>query len=234
MKVSNWKKITVGIAILSLASMWIIQLLGKSQGKESVVAKKNTQSVGDITTGDNSPVTVHQEITFKIGNFDTEKTRQLEALLKSSQAYQHPFPDRPKIGIIEPSVVFVNFIDNPPHYTGLVKAGINIPLLNIGGVAAKNVTTKWKIYDNGKSITSASEYFGYDPYAIDQLPPNTARNLYYNPDIGATGTGTFEVALEIEYANANTGEKYTEQVKGTTDYRTEKDNKPVRRMLTLQ
>lgn len=232
MKLANWTKVGVVIAILALASMWIIHLLGSSQSKESVVAKKNTQSVGDITTGNNSPVT--QQITFKIGDFDPEKTRQLEALLKNSQAYQHPFPDRPKIGIVEPSVVFVNFIDNPPQFTGLVKAGINIPLLNIGGVAAKDVSTKWKIYDNGNSITSASEYFGYDPYIIDQIPSNTARNLYYNPDIGATGTGTFEVVLEVEYTNANTGEKYTEQFKGTTDYRTEKDNKPVRRVLTLQ
>jgi hypothetical protein len=234
MKLANWTKVGVVIAILALVSMWIIHLLGGPQGKESVVAKKNTQSIGNITTGNNSPVTVNQQNIFKIENFDPEKTRQLEALLRRSQAYQHPFPDRPKIGIVEPSIVFVNFIDNPPHYTGLIKAGINIPLLNVGGVTAKNVITKWKIYDNGNYITSASDYFGYDPYLIDQLLPNTARNLYYNPDIGANGTGTFEVVLEVEYTNANTGEKYIEQFKGATDYRAEKDSKPVRRVLTLQ
>ena len=196
--------------------------------------KITEQRIGDIKPGDNSPVNVTQQITFKVENLDIEKVKQLEAQLRNPQAYKQPFQDRPKIEVVEPYAAFANFIDNPPHYTGLVKAGINIPLLNIGGVAAKNVTTQWKIYDNGNSIKSASEYFGYDPYIIGELSPNTARNLYYNPDIGASGTGTFEVALEIEYANANTGEKYTEQFKGITDYRTQKDNKPIMRVLTRQ
>lgn len=180
--------------------------------------------------GNNS--TINQNTYIQV--VDSERTKQLEEELRKLKQYQYPFPDRPKIGIVEPSVTFVNYIDNPPQFTGLVKAGINIPLLNIGGIPATNISTKWKIYDNGRLITSASDYFGYDPYLIKELLPNTARNLYYNPDIGAGGTGTFEIELEVEYTNANTGEKYTDHYKGVTDYRTQKDNKPVTRVFTRQ
>lgn len=186
--------------------------------------------------GDNS--TINQNLTINQNKYiqvvDSERARQLEEELLKLKQYQHPFPDRPKIGIVEPSVTFVNYIDNPPQFTGLVKAGINIPLLNIDGITAKNVITKWKIFDNGRPITSASDYFGYDPYLIDELPPNTARKLYYNPDIGASGTGTFEIELDVEYTNANTGEKYADHYRGITDYRAQKDNKPVTRVLTRQ
>lgn len=233
MKIANWKKVGVIIAGLTLL-VALKNAVIKPQDKVSGVGKDNKQSVGNITTGDHSPVNVIQQISVKIENIDDEKARQLEAQLKNLQAYQYPFPDRPKIGVVEPYVTFVNFVDNPPQFRGLVKAGINIPLLNVGGVTAKNVVTKWKILDNGIPRTSASDYFGYDPYLIDELLPNTAIKLYYNPDIGASGTGTFEIVLEIEYINANTGEKYTEQFKGITNYSTQKDNKPVTRVLTRQ
>jgi hypothetical protein len=212
----------------------IAGLLNNSKSKAQVDISRNTQSVGNLSSGDHSPITVNQQITVKVDNLNTAQTQQLETQLKSLKVYQQPFSDRPKIGVVEPRVTFVNYIDNPPHFTGLVKAGISVPLLNIGGVAAKNVITRWKIYDNGRYITSASEYLGSDPYAIDSLPPGAAKSLYYNPDICAAGVGTFELSLEIEYTNPNTGEKYTEQFKGITDYLTKQDGKPVTRTLTRQ
>ncbi|MFH0763079.1 MAG: hypothetical protein V1925_04235 [Candidatus Omnitrophota bacterium] len=218
------------VAILSLLSGWIWY----SKNKALVDVSGNKESVGNIVTGNNSPVMVNQQITVKVDTLSPNQTQQLETQLKKLAEYQQPFSDRPKIGVIEPSVTFVNFIDNPPKFMGLVKAGINIPLLNIGGVSAKDVITKWKIYDNKQPITSASEYVGYDPYIINELLPNAARKLYYNPDIGAAGIGTFEVLLEIEYTNAITGERYTEYFRGITDYLTQKDNKPVIRALTRQ
>lgn len=219
-QIGKW---TLIVTVISALSAWAIWGLSKNSNRNS------TQSIGDITSGNGSLITVNQQI-FNISNIDADKAQELEARLKNLTPYQQPFDDRPKIVVVEPYVRFVNFQDIP----GLVKAGINVPLLNIGGVRAKNVVTKWKIYDAGRSITSASDYLGYDPYIINELLPGTAINLYYNPDIGASGIGTFRLVLELEYINVNTGEKYAEQYDGVTDYLTQRDNKPIMRVLTRQ
>ena len=230
----NVLNISIAIAILSLLSVWIIPMVFKS-----ATAKAVTQSTNDniasqsAQASDHSTATVNNKIDIHLFTFNTEAAKPLAAEAKEKNPV--PSPDRPRIAVAGASVTFINFIDNSEH-TGLVKAGFNIPFVNIGGVNAKDLTTKWTITDNGNNITGLDNwltlYQKQPNMVIQDIFPNGAVSIQYSPDIGASGIGTLELTLDYEYTNATTGEKYTGQYKGIVDYRTEKNSQPVVRLLT--
>lgn len=229
---------TLIVAIVTLVSSWLIPKVFTPSVSVDVNGNKN-QMMKDLKNnsqvaqaGDNS--TINQTINnfYGIKPLDPHKTKQLEEKVKAQN--QIPYPDRPKVIVASPSVTFVNYTDNIQN--GLVKAGFNIPFINIGGVNAKDITTRWTINDNGNPITGLdkwlTQYLNQPNLVIQDLPPNRASSIFYNPDIGASGTGTLELTLSYEYTNATTGEKYNDQYKGMVYYKTEKNNQPVILLLT--
>ena len=231
---------TLIIGILALASSWIIPKVFSPSVSADVSGEKN-QVMKDVKTGNGGQIaqagagsTINQTVNnfYGVKPVDPAKTKQLEKQAKEQNVT--PYLDRPKVVIASPSATFVNYTDN--IQTGLVKVGFNIPFINIGGADAKDITTKWLITDNGNTITGLDkwlmQYLNQPNLVIQDLPPNKASSIYYNPDIGASGTGTLELTLDYEYTNAATGEKYNDRYKGMVYYKTEKNNQPVMLLLT--
>ena len=186
-----------------------------------------------IQTGDNSPVSITN--IYNVVRPDADRIRELENELRSFKAYQPPFSDRPKIGVASPSVTIVNYTEDIAN--GLVKAGLQVTFVNIGGVTASDIKTKWTIYDNGYVITGLDKWLesqGQKPFVITELSSklNNAFTVIYNPDIGASGVGRLELILDYEYTNFKTGENYAEQYRGFVEYKTEKNNKPKQYLFT--
>jgi len=130
----------------------------------------------------------------------------------------------PNIEVIDPLVAIVNYTDIEGR-RGLVKAGFQIPLINTGDTNAKDLTVKWKIYDEGNYITSPDEYFKTGPMGIADFPSNKGTMLLYAPDIGCTGQGTIKLILDYSYTNPLTGEKVSKQFVGSAKYKANKDDK---------
>lgn len=237
----NIAVVTLVVGILTLLSSWIIPKVFNPSVWTDVRADTKQMMI-DVKTGNGGQVaqardhgTINQTINnslFSVTIVAPDKTRQIEAIAKTQ--YPIPLPDRPKVVVASPSVTFVNYTND--IQTGLVKAGFNIPFINIGGIDAKGLITKWTITDNGNPITGLDDwlmkYLHQENMIIQYVPSNTASNIYYNPDIGASGTGTLELTLDYEYANVVTGEKYNGQYKGVVYYKTEKNNQPVMLLLT--
>lgn len=229
----NWAKL--GVILTGVGVVTSLVFSSKSQNMQNVRTGNNSpiaQVYRDgqaIQTGDNSPVSITK--VYNVVRPDADKIKELESELRLLKAYQSPFPDRPKIGIASPSVIFVNVA------RGLVKAGLQVTFVNIGGVVASDIKTKWTIYDNGNVITGLDKWIesqGQKPFVITELSPkmDNAFTVFYNPDIGASGVGRLELILDYEYTNSKTGENYAKQYRGFVEYKTEKNNKPKQYLFT--
>ena len=229
------------VAVIALGSMWLIPILSnKPLTKMDIKGNKNP-AMQDVKTGSGSQLaqannhsvvnqtTNNYSSLFSVNMVSPDKTKQL---VKSQN--QTPYPDRPKVIIAGAYVTFINYTDNIQK--GLVKAGFNIPFVNIGDIDAKNLTTYWTIIDNGNTITGLdkwlTQFMNQPNYVIQDLPSKTATSIWYNPDIGASGAGTLDLTLDYEYISASTGEKYADQYKGMVYYKAEKNNQPVVLLLT--
>lgn len=231
---------TIGILTLIVTAIGVgwgifhIQAVkaGSTNTAKDNIASPTAQASDHSTT---TQTTNYNLLNINLPVAPPEKPKPIEA--KERAQYPVQYPDRPKVIVASPAVVFVNYIDNNEH-TGLVKAGFNIPLFNIGGVGAKDLTTRWTITDNGNLITGLdkwlTQYSNQPNYVVSDLPSYNFTKLWYNPDIGASGTGTLEVTIDYEYINATTGEKYNDRYKGIVDYRAQKNSQPVIRLLTPQ
>lgn len=237
MKMRNWTKL--GVILTGVGVVTSLVFSSKSQNMQNVKTGNNSpiaqvdRGEQAIQTGDNSPVSITN--VYNVVRPDAERIRELESELRLLKAYQSPFSDRPKIGIASPSVTFVNYTEDIAR--GLVKAGLQVAFVNIGGVVASDIKTKWTIYDNGNVITGLDKWIesqGQKPFVITELSPkmNNAFTVFYNPDIGASGVGRLELILDYEYTNSKTGENYAKQYRGFVEYKTEKNNKPKQYLFT--
>ena len=216
-------KIALGMLILevlALLSMWLIQAKGQKTQNAAMGNNSKLVQVGDNFKG-NINVTYYD---------NEESIREIDRLKEDDQLRKEinaPFSNRPKVLVADPTVSFVNYTEDIAQ--GLVKALFDIKFLNIGGVEAKDIVTRWKIIDNGFPVTGLNEwltkYLKQKPLIIKNLEPNRIVSLMYNPDIGAGGAGTLELVLEYEYTDPKSGKKYSDKFDGFIDYKTEKNNK---------
>ncbi len=227
-------KVKIIVAVVLIGAMvgvgWFV-FNAKSVKAVTVQDATGTIASQSAQSSDHSTATVNNSI-FNFAFYSSDKAKPIAAEAKARNPI--PSPDRPKVVVAGASVTFVNYTDDIQN--GLVKAGFNIPFVNIGGVNAKDLSVKWTIADNGNNITGLDKwltfYLKQPNMVIQDIPSNGAVSIQYNPDIGAGGIGTLELTLDYEYANSITGEKYTGQYKGIVDYRTEKNNQPTVRLLT--
>ena len=226
---------TIGILMLIVTVIGVgWNIFGEKSAKAKTTQEARNNIVSPVAQASNHSIT-SQTVNNSLVNVTVvapDKTKQLEAQGKSQN--QALYPNRPKVVVVNPSVTFVNYTDDIQK--GLVKAGFDIPFVNIGGVDAKGLATKWGITDNGDHRTGLDEwltkFLHQENMVIQSIPSGTATSIFYNPDIAAIGVGTIELNLDYEYSDAITGQKYTDQYKGMVDYRTEKNNKPKRLLLT--
>lgn len=230
---------TIIIGIVTLASMWIIPMIfnkSKTVGLDTINLKgDNSQNIGKVQTGDRSPVIQTGDNSMvQISYYGSEEVDKLKEEIAKLKVSKVPFPDRPNVVIVNPSVTFTNWEDGSIVYgevvNGCVTAGLDIKFLNIGGIEAKNITTKWTILDNDNRITGLNEwlteFLRRDPLVIKTLLSNQIVSIKYGPHIGASGEGTLKLTLDYQYTNAATGEIYSGQYKGFVDYKTIKNNQP--------
>lgn len=196
----------------------------KTQGDKSPIMEdvrtKESSVVAQI--GDNFSGTINiygsEESNKEIGKLK----RAIEQLKEKNKG---PFPDRPKVEIVDATVTFVDHT----HERGPMKASFVIKFLNIGGVNAKNIATTWTIDDNDEHITDPNvwrESQGGKPLVIEDLQPGIIVTFSYAPDIGETGAGTLKLSIEYKYTDSKTGETYSGEFKGFVDYKIDKKGVP--------
>lgn len=180
------------------------------------------EKTGDNATFDFSKMT---QIIYP----DAKEVQRLENEVIKLKGYQGAFPDRPMLLIANPKVTLINYTpDVVPN--GLVKGGFEITFINIGGVNAKDVMTKWSITDNERKITGLdewlTEYLGQRPLVIKNIPSGEVRSISYVPDMTTYGKGKITFLLEYSYINPKTSEKYMGYYSGFTIYEIAPNNIP--------
>ena len=226
----NWILVVASIGVFSAWAIWALgNNAGKSQKMEKVAADRGGQFA---QTGDSSNIkqgyTEKGDVNFyehpTIVQPDAEKVRELENKIKDLTSYRGEFPNRPKLIVPAPKIDLV-FYTGP---AGLCKGRFEILFLNIGGVEAKNVKTKWTIYDHDNKITGLQEWLaliGQPPMVIDNIPSGVAKGLTYIPDMTCYAEGKIKLTIDYTYTDANTGKEYSDQYNGFALYEKPRDNK---------
>jgi len=235
-QIAKWSLIAmVAIGVLTLLSMWVIPAVNKAVKNQ----KMDRVSIGEkgqvAQASDNAKVI--QAYTEKGGiNFyegvtivqpDAEKVRALEKKVEDLTSYKGAFPNRPNLIVPSPKVDLIFYTEKTVP-SGLSKGRFEILFLNIGGVDAKNVKTKWTIYDHDRQIMGLQEWFalvGQPPMVIDNIPSGAAKGLTYIPDMTTYGQGKIRLIIDYTYTNASTGEEYSDQYNGFVLYENPRDDK---------
>lgn len=184
-----------------------------------------------IQARDNSMVQINYYSSEDVEKLKDEN-KELREKLQELKTPKTPFANRSKLIVVSPSVTITNWLDGSVVYgetvTGCVTASFDIKFLNIGGVNAKDITTKWTILDNGNNITGLNEWLEFlkqPPLVIKDLATGNIISIKYGPHIGASGLGTLKLVLDYQYTDVKTGERYSEQYNGYVDYTTMKNSK---------
>jgi len=229
----NWVLIVSLLGVLSAWAIWVLngnakkgQAIDKLQvsGNSQVAQAEGNGKVTQVGTM-NGDMNFYERPT--IIQPDAEKVRTLEKKIEELTSYKGAFPDRPKL-IVPPPKVDLIFYTEQAVPDGLAKGRFEVVFLNIGGVDAKNVRTKWTIFDNDRAIMGLNEWLELvkqPPMIIDSIHTGDAKGLTYIPDMGQWGKGKIRFAVDFTYANAKTGEEYADRYSGSVLYENPRDDK---------